>query len=86
VSNSDNLRKHELECLRLASDCMQLADSVESPTLQQRFLRMATVWAAHADRDLGADTQTENIDSLPSPQHTSRPRVPAPQHKGRYRS
>jgi hypothetical protein len=86
VSASDNLRKRELECLRLASDCMQLAASVESPILQQRFLRMATVWAAHADRDLGRDTQTANLDSLPSPQHTSAPCGLAPKSKGRYPS
>ena len=86
MSNSDNTRKHELECLRLASDCMQLADCVEGPTLQQHFLRMATVWAARADRDLGADTHTENLYGLTSPQQTSRPRVPTPQRNGRYRS
>jgi hypothetical protein len=86
VFNSDNLRKRELECLRLASDCIQLADSDESPTLQQHFVRMATVWAAHADHDLGADTKTKTLDTLPSPQQTSRPRVATPQRKGHYRS
>jgi len=76
VSRSDNLRKHELECQRLASNCMQLADCVESPTLQRHFLRMAAVWAAHADQDLSVN-HTKNLNSLPSPQHKSRHRVPA---------
>jgi hypothetical protein len=50
VSESDNLRKHALECMRLAADCMELAGDVHSPTLQSHFLRMARVWSAQADR------------------------------------
>jgi hypothetical protein len=49
VSESDNSRKHALECMRLAADCMQLAGDVRSPTLQRHFLRMSRVWSAHAE-------------------------------------
>jgi hypothetical protein len=61
VSESDNLRKHELECMRLAADCMQLAGDVHSPTLQRHFLWMASVLTAQAERSPGADTQTKNF-------------------------
>jgi hypothetical protein len=50
VSESVNARKHALECMRLATDCRQLADEVHSPTLQQHFLRMARVWSTHAEQ------------------------------------
>jgi hypothetical protein len=60
VSESDNLRKHALECMRLAADCMQLAGDVHSPTLQSHFLRMARVWPTLADRGPSADAQTKN--------------------------
>jgi hypothetical protein len=60
VSESDNLRKHALECMRLAADCMQLVGDVHSPILQAHFLRMAKVWPTLADRGPSADTQTEN--------------------------
>jgi hypothetical protein len=59
VSESDDLRKHALECMRLAADCMQLVGDVRSPTLQRHFLRMARVWTTRAERDLGADAQTK---------------------------
>ena len=44
MSESDKLRKHELECMRLAADCMQLVGDVRSPALQRHFLWMARVW------------------------------------------
>ena len=46
---SDYARKHELECVRLASDCMQLAGEVDSPALQRHFLAMARAWTAEAE-------------------------------------
>ncbi len=55
MSESDYLRKHALECTRLAADCMQLVSDVDSPTLQRHFLEMASVWTAEAEHDLGAD-------------------------------
>ena len=56
MSESDNWRKHELECMRLAADCMQLAGDVHSPALQSHFLRMARVWSSLADQGPSADT------------------------------
>jgi hypothetical protein len=47
-SNADNL-KLDLECLRLASDCIQLADNVLSPELQKQLTSMARQWTARAE-------------------------------------
>jgi hypothetical protein len=60
VAESYNMRKHTLECMRLASDCMQLACDAHSPALQSNFLRMARVWTTQADRGPSADTQTKH--------------------------
>ena len=49
VSESDDPRKHELQCLRLAAECMQLVGDVRSPTLQRHFLGMARAWTAEAE-------------------------------------
>jgi hypothetical protein len=61
VPESDNSRKHKLECTRLAADCMQLVGDVRSPALQSHFLRTAQVWSDLADRGPGADTQGERL-------------------------
>ena len=58
---SDNWRKHELECLRLAADCMQLERDVHNPDLQSLFLRMARVWSNLADQGPGRDTRSERL-------------------------
>ena len=59
MSKSDNFRKHELECMRLAADCMQLVGDVHSPALQSHFHRMALVWSSLADRGPSADTRND---------------------------
>jgi hypothetical protein len=59
VSPSDYLRKHELECTRLASECMQLVGDVASPTVQRHFLEMARVWTAHAEHGPGPDMASD---------------------------
>jgi hypothetical protein len=41
MSMSDNLRKHDLDCLRLASDLTQLANDVLSPALRSYLPQMA---------------------------------------------
>jgi hypothetical protein len=61
VSESDNSRKHELECLRLAADCMQLVGDLHNPALQSLFLRMAREWSNLADPGPDADTQGERL-------------------------
>jgi hypothetical protein len=60
MSESDNLREHELECMRLAADCMQLAGEVHSPALRSHFLRMAGIWRTQAVRGPNAVAQTKN--------------------------
>ena len=49
MSNSERRRKHELECLRLASDLRQLARDVSDPALQARFVRMARAFQDQAE-------------------------------------
>jgi hypothetical protein len=59
VFDSDYSRKHTLECMRLASDCLQLAGDVRSPALQTHFVRMAREWTSLAVQGPNANTQTE---------------------------
>ena len=59
MSELNNSRKHELECLRLAADCMQLAGDVHNPALQSRFVRMAREWSRLAVQETNTDTETE---------------------------
>ena len=42
-------RKHELACLRMASDCMQLVGEIQDIELQQRFLELARQLAEAAE-------------------------------------
>lgn len=53
---SYNLRKHELECMRLAIDCKRLAREVDDIALQSHFLQMAKIWSNLADQGPGAYT------------------------------
>ena len=53
---SADLRRHALECARLAADCRQLAEDASNPALQHHFLRMADAWTALADQGPGAVT------------------------------
>jgi hypothetical protein len=55
MADSEYSRKHDLECLRLASDLTQLANGTVSPVLRSQFLRMAKVWTRLAELD---QTQT----------------------------
>jgi len=48
ASESANLRKQELECLRLETDCLQLAIAIHSPALKSHFIRMARKWSVLA--------------------------------------
>jgi hypothetical protein len=47
---SDDLQKHALECLRLAEECIRLADATPDPALQSHFVRMAKEWSALAEQ------------------------------------
>jgi hypothetical protein len=48
MSDSNNEQKHALECLRLASDLMQLSKETLNPNLKAHCLRMAGVWTDQA--------------------------------------
>lgn len=60
MSKSENLRKRELECMRLAAECMQLAGDAPTPALQSHFLRMAAVWPSLVDHGPRARYPTAN--------------------------
>ena len=69
MSKWNGSRKYELECLRLASDCMQLACDVPSPALKSHFVRMAKVWRNLAERgpdavNLTTANQGRELDDL----------------------
>jgi hypothetical protein len=42
-------RKHELACLRMAADCMQLVGEIRTPDLQRHFLELARLLTAAAE-------------------------------------
>ena len=48
MSGSANLRRQELECLRLEADCLHLAGAVHSPALKSHFMGMAKKWSTLA--------------------------------------
>lgn len=56
MSESGNLRKRALECMRFAADCMQLARDAHSSDLRSHFLRMSEAWHTLADHALSPDT------------------------------
>ena len=53
MSDSNYDRKRELECLRVASDLMQLAADTLNPHLKADCLRMAKVWSGEAEKTPG---------------------------------
>jgi hypothetical protein len=56
--NSDDAQKRNLQCLRLASDCMELASGALSPALQAHLRGMARVWTTMAGCEPYADAPT----------------------------
>jgi hypothetical protein len=50
MSDSNYDRMRDLECLRLASDLMQLAAETPNPHLRAHCLRMAKVWSGEAEK------------------------------------
>jgi hypothetical protein len=51
VSEADRELKLDLECLRLASDLMQLSRDSLNPDLQSHCIQMAEYWSQRANRD-----------------------------------
>lgn len=48
-ADRESARKHELACLRMASDCMQLVGKIQDGNLQRRFLELARQLTAAAE-------------------------------------
>ena len=48
-TDQESARKHELACLRMAADCMQLVGEVLNPHLQRHFLELARLLTAAAE-------------------------------------
>ena len=51
MPDSQSDQKSELECLRLASDLMEMANQTLNPKLKAHCLRMAGVWTDQAERE-----------------------------------
>lgn len=48
MSETENLQKHALACMRMAAECRALAADVCDPDLRAHFLRLASMWAERA--------------------------------------
>jgi hypothetical protein len=51
VDETARSRTHSLECLRLETDCRELAFAIDRPDLALHFVRMARAWAARAESE-----------------------------------
>ena len=51
VSDADKELKRVRECLRLASDFIQLSRDTPDPDLKAHYARMARYWSDQADRN-----------------------------------
>jgi hypothetical protein len=53
MPDSQSDQKSDLECLRLASDLMEMATQTLNPDLKAHCLRMARAWTDQAEREPG---------------------------------
>lgn len=60
MSDSNDDRKRDLECLRLASDLTQLANDIINPNLKAHCHRMAKVWSREAEKKPSEDAGGEH--------------------------
>ena len=51
MSKENNELKRDLECLRLASDFIQMSRDTLNPELRAHCARMASFWSGQAERD-----------------------------------
>ena len=58
---SENERKRELECLRLASDLRQLGRDALSPKLSAHCVRMAKVWSDQSAQGLVGNSSVQSV-------------------------
>jgi hypothetical protein len=61
MSKLDHMRKHSLECMRLAADCTRLAADIHRPAWQAHFIRMAEEWRTLAEMDPSAQIPTKAL-------------------------
>jgi ribosomal protein L29 len=59
-ADQESARKHELACLRMAADCMQLVGEIRTPDLQRHFLELARLLTAAAE-SIAAPVLTNSI-------------------------
>ena len=50
MSETENLKKFALNCMRLAAECRGLANDVSEPDLREHFVRLANRWTELADQ------------------------------------
>ena len=55
MPESDDELKRDLECLRLASDFMQMSRDALNPDLEAHCVQMAKYWSDRADRGASED-------------------------------
>ena len=55
MSETNRVRNFELECLRIAVSCSNMAADVTDPALKAHYLQMAKLWPILAKRGIGAD-------------------------------
>jgi hypothetical protein len=61
LSDPENERKRELECLRLASDLRQLASDALDPELSAHCVRMAKVWSDKCALGPAGNSSVESV-------------------------
>jgi hypothetical protein len=57
-------KKHALECLRLAADCQNLAQSVDMLGHKSHFLQMADIWTSLAGQSQGESKNSSDATPL----------------------
>jgi hypothetical protein len=55
MGEAKELQKHALECLRLQSDCLELAGVARGHNVQSHFVAMARFWGNLADTGPSSD-------------------------------
>jgi len=60
VSDSADDLKHDLECLRLASDLMQLFRSTQSAELQAHCVQMVAYWVSQVGQGPAAPASPDD--------------------------
>ena len=64
MTNAVQLQKRSLECLRLATDCTQMAGAVLDPALQLHFTRMAKIWNGLAEDGLAEHAPADRLPAI----------------------